>query len=315
LLFSNLFSIARWIPDAPKESAWVSEILKKFSGAFLAPTQFPSIRERALAALIASRDPNAVFVLRQGIRSANPVIRRLACVGLGAIAQADAINDLRPMLVDDDAEVHLAAGLALGAIGTEEALKAMVQGLIEGEDVLKQAVAEALASLPGEGHNILKDAVEFEDIKVRRAAVFGLARIPAGWALVTLYRAMLEDAEWYVRAAAQVAFTQARDPDRAGLHAFPPLQELPWLTEFAATMGEAVPEGDRALQLLVRILQQAPPLQRVKAAQTLAKLGRMGAAKPLYAALTDQEEPVRVAAYQALSELQVQATLPLPGLI
>lgn len=315
LLFSNLFSISRWLPDAPANSNWRNEILKKLAAALLAPAQFPTVRERALAALVASRDQNLIFVLRQGVRSGNPILRQLACIGLGALGYAEAVKDLAPMLVDDDAEVQLAAGQSLGAIGSDEALKLMVQGLTEGEDTLRQAIAESLAFIPGEGHNILRDAIVFDDLRVRRAAVFGLARIPAGWSLVALYRAMLEDTQWYVRSAAEQAFMQARDPDRDGIRAYPMPSQLPWLTKLAAEMGEGVPEGTQGIQMVVRVLQESAPKYRVRAADVLGKIGHAGGLKPLYAALADRDESVRIAAYNALGELQMRVNTPLPGLI
>ena len=90
--------------------------------------------------MVAARDPNVLFIFRQGVRHTNPVARKLACIGLGAIGSSDAIKDLRSMVVDDDHDVQLAAAQALGAIATEAALETMVQGLLEGEEGLRQAV-------------------------------------------------------------------------------------------------------------------------------------------------------------------------------
>src|SRR5579859_3448415 len=209
LLYSGLFSLAGWLPDGAPNAPWRAEVFKRLTAALLTPNQFPIIRERAMAALVASRDKNILFILRQALRSTDPEVRRLACVGLGALGETDAIKDLGPMLTDDSADVQLASAMALGAIGTEAALETMVSGLLEGDQALRQAVAEALAAVPGEGHAILRDGVTSQDMLVRRAAVFGLSRIKAAWALSLLYKALLEDAEWFVRNAAEEAFRQA----------------------------------------------------------------------------------------------------------
>jgi HEAT repeat protein len=314
LVYSNLFSLVRWIPDAPLDSKWRGEILKRLSAAWLATSQFPSLREHAVAGLVASRDPDLIHIFRRGIRNANPDIRRLACIGLGAVGDPSAIKDLRPMLVDDQPGVQLAAGHALGAIGTEEALHIMVEALLEGEEDLQRAVAEAMASIPGEGHNILRDAINHERIPVRRAAVFGLARVPASWALVEIYRTMLEDKEWYVRSAAQLAFAETRDPTQMGLRAYPLPLELPWLEKIAKRLGLEVQENEAAFQLMIRLLREAPPPFRVRAAHTLGKLGYTPAIRALYGALGDEEEQVRRMAYRALAELQRQMMTQLPNI-
>lgn len=314
LMFSNLFAVVRWLPDASSSASWRGEILKRLGAALLAVSQYPTIRERAVAALIASRDKNILFILRQAIRNADPVIRKLACVSMGAFGDSDVLKDLRPMLVDDDTDVQLSAGLALGAIADDMALEYMVEGLLQGEEPLRQAVAEALAAVPGPGHDVLRDAIDHDDMMVRRAAAFGLARIPTTWALVGLYRAMLEDGQWYVRSAAERAFAMARAPERTGPRSFPRVEQLSWLSTYAAELGEGVPEGDKARQLVVRALQEGQSPRRMRAAYTLGQVGGLGGLKPLYMALMDKDEKVRLAAYEALSTVQMRATAPLPGL-
>lgn len=313
LLYSNLFDIALWLPDSQPNNQWRGEILKRLSAALTATSQFTPIRERAVAALVAARDPNILFILRQGLRHANPVVRRLSCVGLGAVGAIDAVRDLRSMVVDEDREVQLAAALALGAIGSDSALETMVQALLEGEENLRQAVAEALATIPGEGQEVLHDAVEHEDMMVRRAAVFGLARIPAMWAVEDLYHVMMEDSQWYVRSAATSIFAVVQNPEELVPQVYPRFEQLTWLQQLATNMEEGVHE-DNASQLVVRALRHQNPQIRVLAAEALA-WGQVNiAAKPLYAALMDREEQVRATAYSSLAELQRRSIKPMPGI-
>lgn len=314
LLYTNLFGLVHWLQDAPPDAPWRGDIFKRLAAALMAPDQYPAVRERAVGALVASRDKNILFILRQALRAADPDVRRLACIGMGALGVPDAITDLEPMLGDSVREVHLAAALALGAIGTDYALEVMVNALLQGTDELRRAVAEALAAIPGEGHAILRDGIESQDIMVRRATVYGLARVNAPWALIGLYRAMLEDEQWYVRAAAEEAFMEAQSPDRDGPRAHPEADALVWLVRWAADRGEGVPAGENARQVLVRVLQEGQPAQKSLAAATLARLGHVPALKPLYAALRDRNPEVRMAAYAALSDLQVRLGEPLPGL-
>ena len=314
LLYSNLFDVVRWLPDAPVDAPWRGDLFKRLAAALMAPEQYPAVRERAMAALIAARDRNVLFVLRQALRSADPQVRRLACVGLGALGDPDAIKDLMPFLGDEDEDVQLTAALALGAIGTDRALEIMVHGLIEGSEELRRAVAEALAAIPGEGHAVLRDGIQSDDIMIRRATVYGLSRVRASWALVALYRTMLEDEQWYVRTAAEDAFTAARSPENDGPRAHPEADSLGWLIHWAADRGEGVPAGVNARQILVRVLQEGQPMHKIIAARTLGNLGHVGALKPLYAALRDRHPQVRGAAYAALADLQMRLGAPLPGL-
>jgi HEAT repeat protein/energy-coupling factor transporter ATP-binding protein EcfA2 len=315
LLYSNLFSIVSWLPDSPPNAAWRAEIFKRLTAALLSPSQYPAIRERAMAALVASRDKNVGFILRQALRSPDPNVRRLGCVGLGALGEGEAIKDLGPMLTDSDPDVTLAAGLALGAIGTEAALETMLAGFVDGEASLRQAVAEALAAIPGEGYAVLRDAMNSKDMMVRRAAVYGLSRVRAAWALALLYRALLEDEQWYVRNAAEQAFLSAERPDESGVTRHPEADALPWLVSWAAQRGEGVPAGQSARQILIRVLQEGDPVARAAAARTLANLGHVPALKPLYGALRDRDEKVRAAVYEALGNLQNRLGEEFPAVV
>ncbi len=314
LIYSNLFGLVQWLPDAPPDAPWRGDLFKRLAAALMAPEQFPAVRARAMAALVSSRDKNVLFILRQALRSADPYIRQVSCIGLGAIGNPEAIKDLEPLLGDDDHQVQLAAGLALGAIGTERAMEVMVQGLISGTEELRRAVAEALAAIPGEGHSILRDGIEAEDLMIRRASVFGLSRVRAPWAVVALYRAMLEDEQWYVRNAAENAFMAAQSPDQEGPHAHPEADELPWLIKWAADRGEGVPAGINARQVLIHVLQDGEPAHKIIAALTLGRLAHVQALKPLYAAMRDRSPEVRNAAYEALSDIQMHIGQPLPGI-
>lgn len=314
LMYSNLFGLVPWLLDAPADAPWRGDVFKRLAAALMAPEQFPAVRERAMAALIASRDKNVLFILRQALRSVSADVRRLACIGLGALGDAEATKDVAPMLSDDDHDVQLAAGLALGAIGTDRALEIMVHGLVDGTDELRQAVAVTLAAIPGEGHAVLRDGVQSEDIMIRRATVYGLSRVKAPWALTSLYRAMTEDEQWYVRTAAEEAFMAAQSPERRGPRAHPEADSLVWLVQWAAERGEGVPAGPNARQVLVRVLQEGHPVQKHIAAITLARLAHVSALKPLYNTLRDRDPGVRSTAYNALAELQMCLGQPLPSL-
>ncbi len=316
LLFASLFEIANWMPDAPADAAWRAEMYRRFASALIAPTQFPALREQAMAALVATRDRSTVFILRQALRSTDPHVRQLGCVGLGALGDGEAIRDLRPMLEDDVLDVQLAAGLALGAIGTEKAIEVMVDGLLTGEESLRQAVAEALAFIPGEGHQMLHTAATSEDMMVRRAAVFGLARIGTSWALIDLYRRLLEDDQWYVRSAAEQAFAKAQSGVQEAVRAHPSVETLDWVTDWVGEQGANAPAvADEPRNILLYMLTHGEQPYRIASARTLAHLGYLPALDSLYQSLADPSEDVRTASYAALADFQAQIGQPLPGIL
>lgn len=313
LLHTTLFDLARWLPDAQPNIPWKNEVLRRFAGALMTPMQYPAIRDRAVAALVTSRDPGVLFVLRQALRSTDSNVRRLACIGLGALGDGEAIKDLELMMADPDGDVQLAGGLALGAISTEAALERLLQGLLDGDESLRRAIAEMLAAIPEGGHELLRELSRSDDMMVRRAVVFGLSRVRAPWALALLYRALLEDSQWYVRSAAEQAFYSAERSEGSGPVAHPDPDGLPWIVEWAATKGDSVPVGESGRQMLIRVLQEADPLRRAAAALTIAYLGYVPGLKPLYAALGDKDENVRGTAYEALATLQLRLGQPLPA--
>ncbi len=312
VLASGVLEVSRWLAYAPADAAWRGPLLKHIGNMLTAPSQFPLLRERAAAALIGTRDPNVLFVFRQAVRSANADVRRLACLALGALGAEDGVKDLSPLLSDQVADVQLAAGLGLGVIGTDAALEEMVITLTESSERLRQAVTEALAAIPAEGHLILYEAIAHEDMMVRRAATFGLRRVQTAWAMTALYRTFLEDPEWYVRSAAQQAFQDMQQDEQRGPRAYPPVEWVPWLGSWAAAHGEDVPAGAAAWDMLTRALYEGEPQVRTLAAATIAQLGEIRLAPQLYTALRDRDEHVRTAAHAGLGALQTQTGLNLP---
>jgi hypothetical protein len=310
-----VLDIARWLPYASGDAAWKGNYLKYVGNMFISPSQYPLLRERAAAALIDTREQNILFIFRQAARNANEDLRRLACLGMGAVGDAAAINDLVPMLKDQNADVQLAAAMALGAIRTEEALTALVEAFTEGSEELRRAVAETFADIPEEGYPVLYDAIQDEEMMLRRAAVFGLRRVDSPWALIAIYRAFLEDEQWFVRSAAQLAFQEQEYGKDFGPKGYPTAERIPWLNDWASKRGENVPPGEGANQMLIKALQEGDTPVRVYAAIASGQLGLASHTRPLYGALRDRQPEVREAAHRALGHLEMQMGENLPTAI
>ncbi|MBL8165827.1 MAG: HEAT repeat domain-containing protein [Anaerolineae bacterium] len=309
----NALEIAHWLPFASADAPWRAGYIKHIATLMAAPTQYPLVRERAAAAMVTTRDPGVVGFLRNVLRARSPHLRRLACLTLGAVGSDDATSEIISLLSDDDGSVKLAAALALGALRSEESLVGLVEAFTEGEDITRQAIAETFADIPEEGLPILYDAIHDEDMMLRRAAVLGLRRIDAPWAFIAIYSAFLEDEQWYVRSAAQLAFQEKQSGRRASPRSYPPAESLDWLAQWATSRGENVPPGAGAEGILLKALQEGDQQIKVYAADNLAHLGVVATTKPLYSALRDRQADVREAAHRALSTLQLQIGQPLPG--
>src|SRR5690606_5924039 len=102
-----------------------------------------------------------------------------------------------------------------------------------------------------------------------------------------IYRAFLEDEQWYVRSAAQLAFQEQQYGGDRGPRNYPPVMDIAWLNDWAAKRGENVPPGEGANQMLLRALQEGEPDIRIYAALALGQLGLATMTKPLYGALRD----------------------------
>jgi hypothetical protein len=312
VLYSNVTGVARWLAYTMDNVEWRPALLKQLGNMFIAPNQYPLIRERVAAALVGSRDRNSLVVFQRALKSPDSDLRRLACLSVGVMREPTAINVLARWMEDKESDVQLSAALALGAIGTDEALEQMVVALTSGSEALRQVVAEAFAAIPDEGYPVLYDAITDEEMMLRRAAVFGLRRIRAPWAIIAIYRAFLEDEQWYVRSAAQEAFLGMQETEFSNLRGYPMPESIPWLREWMSRQGE---EGAAASaeEAMINVLYDKSPLMQAVSAMALGQLGIVEAIEPLYRNLHNREEFVRDAAHRAIANIQTMIGKPLPA--
>jgi hypothetical protein len=312
VLYDNLLTVTRWLAYATAKVNWRVEVMKRLGNLFVQPGQYPLMRERVAAALVGAGDKNALVVFQRALKSPDAHLRKLACLALGALQEPSAIGTLQGLMSDPDPDVQLAATLALGAVGTVEALEAMALALTDGSEQLQRAAAEMFAAHPEEGYPVLYEAVTSSDLGLRRAAVFGLKRVPAPWALLAIYRVFLEDQQWYVRSAAQQVFIDLNDGASTYLKGYPTVETIPWLREWMEALGE---EGAAAGpdQALVKMLQEADSTMQAVSATAIGQLGMVDKLDELYATLLHHDETVRAAAHRSLAEIQQRLGEELPA--
>jgi HEAT repeat protein len=226
--------------------------------------------------------------------------RTLGALGAGFLLEPQVTAALSAALEDRSPKVVWAASLALATIGSQPALESLAYFLLHGEEGARRAAAEALALHPGEGQAALQEGSEMDDLLVRRAVVFGLARADQPWARQILEKLAVDDKEWVVRAAAALAVERLQAPT-AGVPTPPrSLSETPRLIAFAAEHELGLSPGRQAFDLLLRALQEGTPAQRMAALQALEQVGEPAALPLIYQILAEGDGQLCQAAFQTL---------------
>lgn len=311
-LETSLFTCARWLRESPVKMAWRSEVLRSLASIASDQLRSYGIRLRAVHALAFSGDASVAILFRRMLTSEVPSSRVLGALGLGGMRDENSIQNMRRVAYEDPStHARQAACLGLVGIGTESALEALGQILLEADEDVRLASAEALACHPDEGHGMLQDAVEMDNLLTRRAAVFGLARIAEDWALDILDQIVVEDEQWVVRGAAAEAAERRRNPPWKVIPPPDEISEIPWLIEFAAREGLGVAPGRAALEMLRRALNKGQPEEQIAALEAIIYAGGEELNLELTHALHASEPYLRDAAFEALWRLHA-AGEPIP---
>jgi HEAT repeat protein len=302
-LHHQSFAVARWLRDAPKESAWRSKAFANLLAILQAEGQPTGLRGQAMAAFVTSGDPGAVTLFRQLLSSRSFELIPLAALGSGALKDVKAIEALEELMHAPVGSVRRAVCLALVAIGTEKSLEGVARALIQGDEELRRAAAEALANDPIEGHAMLKEGATLTDILVRRAVIHGLARVGQPWALEILQRIQVEDDQWAVRNLATQYLEQLQNIDTRVPRPLPAPSEAPWVIAFAGKQKMGVPRGGPATDVLLSAFKQGDTEERLAALPYLKRVASEGIIGALYNAMYGEDPEVREASFQTVQEI------------
>lgn len=308
----HLLLCGRWLKDSPAKAPWRPYVLRALA-TILHDVQRPyGLRLRATHALVLAREPTVAILLRRMLTSEAPSSRILGALGLGALRDEEAVELLLKM-VESDPHVfgRQAACLGLAAIGTQPALEGLGHALLTGDENVRLAAGEALACHPDEGYGMLRDALEVDNLLTRRAAVFGLSRVPEDWALEILEKLQIEDGQWIVRGAAAEGVERRKNPPWTIQAPVKELAEVPWLIAYAAREGLGVAPGRPALEMARRVLSSGTPEEKLAALEAIASAGSEEFNLELTAALRSEDPHMRDAGYEALWRLTApSAALP-----
>ena len=310
----ELLRVARWLPGSSSKAAWRARLLRELAMVVQEGSNPYGLRLRALHLLAQSAESSVNILFQRMLRSETAASRVLGALGLGGTADEDSIPQLAAITTKDPVLlVRQAACLGLAAIGTDPALEALGHALLEGEEAVRLAAAEALAANTGEGYVMLREAAEHDALLTRRAAVFGLARVPDSWAEEILEKVQVDDNQWVVRGAAAEALEQRRNPPWKIYSAPKDLSELPWLVAYAGREGIGMVPGRAALDLVRRALNNGSTDEQIAAIEALGWSGGEELSMELYKALRSGEDHLRDSAFETLWRLTASGVeLPSP---
>lgn len=313
-LHGQAFEVARWLRDAPREAGWRNKVFASLLTLLQAEGQPLALRAQALAAFVASGDPGAATLFRSLIESRSFEVIPLAALGSGAIKDTKSIGILEEVMKAPVGSARRAACLALVTIGSEKSLEAVARALLQGDEDLRRAAAEALANDANEGYAMLKEGATLADIMVRRAVVHGLARIDQAWAVQTLQQMQVEDDQWVVRNLATQFLEQKSHVDPRVPRKLKTPSESPWLIEFAGKQGMGVPRGGPATDVLLTAFKLGDTEERLAALPYLKRVANDGIVGALYHGMYGEDPEVREASFLAIQEIGANGmTLPHPN--
>ncbi len=302
-LFRPLFYMARWLPDSPRQAPWRGRVMAKLAELLHQEGQPLGLRGQALAAFVKSGDPSTAVLLRQLLVEPATDLLQLVALGCGAIQDAKAIKELIGLLGNISPMVRRSACLALVNIGTSESLDAVASILLHADEDTRRAAAEALATHAGEGHAMLREGAGMkDDLLIRRACVYGLARVSATWADEIITKMQVEDDQWAVRNAAVEVVENRLHPNPHVPKRLAPPSEAPWLITFASKQGMGISPDKTPTDLLLLAMRSGTEEEKLGALTYLRMMPMEGVFGAFYQAMYS-EPGMRESIFQTLTEM------------
>jgi len=304
-LYRGVLTAGRWLRDIPTDAAWRKPILQHLANLLQRDALPISFRGRVLACLATANDPGVGTMFRHLLRSPKDDVVQLAALGCGFLRDTQAVGHLANQ-AGHPTRGGQAACLALVNIDTQPAIEAAAAILLNGEENLRRAVAEAFAFHPEEGHPILREGSTLDDLLVRRSVIHGLRLVEDPWALQILEEMQIEDGQWVVRNAAAQAVEELHNLDPYIPRPLKSPENLEWLIEFASEREMGVAPGDPAREMMLSVLMEGKPEQIYAALDYYRRTGDPAIFPAVYHLLYGGDLEIAEAAY--LTIWQVAAT-------
>jgi HEAT repeat protein len=252
----NFLNISPWLKITNKNLTWRINYIKQLVKIIQDNNAKYATRIRAIAGLVHSNDNSLPVFFRQLLSHNDNSLKELAIYAISCASRDNSfIADLISLSQKVPAKFQKNICLALSTFEEENAVHELARILLNGEEKVRQLVAECLAFNPTNGTEILQEAVTMDDIVVRRSAINGLVKLNNLWAIQTLKNLMIQDSQWVVRNAATQALEYLESenpciPDRKL-----PLSETPWIIEFAGDQNLGVSIDQSVAPILLLALE------------------------------------------------------------
>ncbi len=290
-LFPRFWEVVRAAALAP-QAPWARQVLQTLVQRVQQVALPLGQRARAVAALLAARPPRLAALFGALLRHPDPTVHAAACLGLGLLHDPETVVPMLQKYLQGNPSPwqRRLALMALARQDTRPAVEIVAAWLLQEDDLARREAAEALALAPRWGHRALREAAEYDDAMVRRAAVYGLGRIDEPWAKTLLETLARDDPEWLVRNLAGSVLEAKAAPSLYQPRPPKPLHKEPWLLEAASRLGLSVASGPPAWQALAHILQEGSSTERRHALRRVIYLPHERWV-PLVASLVSHEDP------------------------
>lgn len=300
LLLRNPLKMGRWLSYSSKSATWRTETMRFIADQVQREDIPLGLRARLISALLISNDQAVGVLLGQLSHTSNKDLRRIAALGLGYLLDSGSLNRLGELLEDPDPSIYRSACIALVRIGSKQAFEYLGTALLNGGEDLQRSTSEALALNSADGHEILKEASQMEDLMVRRSSVHGLMQIKKPWAREILEMLTVDDQEWVVRAAATQALEEAQITSLNIPVPLLPLHETPWLISYAGERGMGIAPGKPAHNLLIAVLDDGSPDQQLAALEYLKLKPELEALPSIHRLFAEGDDDLMQAAHETL---------------
>lgn len=252
----NFLSISPWLRITNKNLIWRANYIKQLVKIILDDNIEFATRIRAIAGLVHSNDNSLPVFFRQLLSHNDNSLKELAVYAISSSNRDNSfIAELISLSQKASAKFQKLICLALSTFEEETAVHELARILLNGEEKVRQLVAECLAFIPSIGNEILQDAVTMDDIVIRRSAINGLVKLNNLWSIQTLKNLMIQDSQWVVRNTATQALEYLESENPFIPERKLPLSETPWLIEFAGKQNLGVSIDQSVAPILLLALE------------------------------------------------------------
>jgi HEAT repeat protein/cyclophilin family peptidyl-prolyl cis-trans isomerase len=235
------------------------------------------------------------------------LVRSFAARALGGILSESSLSTLADLLEDGDWHVRANAARALGSFNNERAVAALTSALSDESFHVQVSVCSSLGKLRSPTATEFLRSATFDKSAFVRAEAAKAMLLCDGSEAVNSAKMMLDDEEWFVRAAIYEALGETGVPEATFVLQNAFANETDDRTRAAAIVGLGKTKSERLLRLLGSAAADTDMVVMVGICEAFTEIGEArawGAVRQIYEKWKDYPEPdVRIAALETLKEL------------